>query len=84
MRAGLGGGIRAHVLRRSFATFVADDPTIPPSEAAALTGHDERVRWKHYVQPRRDEQSRREIIAKLTARGLGVRPEVDQKVDQSV
>jgi DNA-binding MarR family transcriptional regulator len=47
-----------------------------------LTGHDERVWWKHYVTPRRDEQSRREVVAKLTARGLGVRPEVDQEVDQ--
>jgi hypothetical protein len=44
-------------------------------------GHDERVWWTHYVQPRRDAQSRREIVAKLTARGLGVRPEVDQEVD---
>jgi integrase len=80
-RAGLGEDIRAHVLRRSFCTFVADDPSIPPSEAAALTGHDERVWWTHYVQPRRDAQARREIVAKLTARGLGVRPQVDQEVD---
>ena len=42
-KAGLGEDIRAHVLRRRFCTFVADDPSIPPSEAAALTGHDERV-----------------------------------------
>ena len=53
-RAGLGEDIRAHVLRRSFCTFVADDPSIPPIEAAALTGHDERVWWTHYVQPRRE------------------------------
>ena len=75
-RAGLGEDIRAHVLRRSFCTFIAESG-IPPADAAALTGHDERVWWKHYVQPRLDEQSRREIVAKLTSRGLGVSAEVD-------
>ena len=83
IRAGLGDNIRAQVLRRSFYSLVADDPTIPPVEAASLTGHDERVWWKHYVTPPRDEQSRREVVAKLTARGLGVRPDVDQEVNQS-
>jgi integrase len=80
-RAGLGQGIRAHTLRRSFCTFVAEHG-IPPAEAAALTGHDEAVWWKHYVQPRRDDQARREIVMRLTDRGLGIRPQVDQEVDQ--
>jgi integrase len=80
-RAGLGVGIRAHTLRRSFCTFVAEGGT-PPAEAASLTGHDEAVWWKHYVQPRRDEQARREIVTRLTDRGVGVRPQVDQEVDQ--
>jgi site-specific recombinase XerC len=57
VRAGLGEGIRAHVLRHSFCTFVAESE-IPPNEGAALTGHDLQSWWKNYVQPRRDRQSR--------------------------
>jgi integrase len=79
LRAGLGDGIRAHVLRHSFCTFVAESD-IPPNEAAALTGHDLQTWWNNYVQPRRDEQSRKEIVKKLTARGLGIRREVDQRL----
>jgi integrase len=79
LRAGLGDGIRAHVLRHSFCTFVAESD-IPPNEAAALTGHDLQTWWKNYVQPRRDEQSRKEIVKKLTARGLGIRRGVDQRL----
>jgi integrase len=79
VRACLGGGIRAHVLRHSFCTFVAESG-VPPNEGAALTGHDERTWWRSYVQPRRDAQARRENVAKLTAFGLGVRPEVDQRL----
>jgi hypothetical protein len=45
---------------------------IPPAEAAAFTGHTEAVWWRDYVQPRRDAQSRDEIVFKLTARGIGV------------
>ncbi len=37
VRAGLGNGIRAHVLRHSFCTFVAESG-IPPNVGAALTG----------------------------------------------
>ena len=51
---------------------------IPPNEGAALTGHDELTWWKSYVQPRKDAHARRENIAKLTAFGVGVNPEVDQ------
>jgi integrase len=72
-RAGLGDGIRAHTLRRSFCTLIAESG-IPPAEAAALTGHTEAVWWRDYVQPRRDAQSRSEIVATLTARGIGVEP----------
>ena len=72
VRAGLGAGIRAHVLRHSFCTFVAESG-IPPNEGAALTGHDEQTWWRSYVQPRHDAQARRENVAKLTERGLGVR-----------
>jgi integrase len=75
-RAGLGPGIRAHTLRRTFCTLVAESD-ISPADAAALTGHDERTWWRFYVQPRRDEQARHEIVAKLTARGLGLQPQVD-------
>lgn len=71
--------IRAHVLRHSFCTFVAESD-IAPNEAAALTGHDLQTWWKSYVQPRKDAQSRKEFVKKLTARGLGVQPEVDQKL----
>lgn len=78
-RAGLGNGIRAQVLRHSFCTFMAESD-VPPNEAAALTGHTEAVWWKSYVQPRRDAESRRENIQKMTARGLGVRPEVDPRL----
>ena len=46
---------------------------VPPNEAAALTGHTEAVWWKSYVHPRRDAESRRENIQRMTARGLGVR-----------
>jgi hypothetical protein len=53
---------------------------IAPNEAAALTGHDLQTWWKSYVQPRKDEQSRKEFVKKLTARGLGVQPEVDQRL----
>jgi hypothetical protein len=67
----LGEDIRAHTLRRSFCTFVAESD-VAPNEAAALTGHTEAVWWKDYVQPRRDAESRRDTIAKLAARGLGV------------
>ena len=82
VRAGLGKGVRAHVLRHSFCTFVAESG-IPPNEGAALTGHDEQTWWRSYVQPRRDGQARRDNIAKLTAFGLGVRPEVDQRLTKS-
>jgi integrase len=78
-RAGLGEDIRAQVLRHSFCTFVAESG-IPPNEGAALAGHDEQTWWRNYVQPRRDAQARRDSIAKLTAFGVGVRPEVDQKL----
>lgn len=73
VRAGLGNGIRAHILRHSFCAFVAESG-IPPNEGAALTGHDEQTWWRSYVSPRRDAQARRENVAKLTALGLGVRP----------
>ena len=73
VRAGLGEGVRAHVLRHSFCTFVAESD-IAPNEAAALAGHDIQTWWKTYVQPRRDTQSRKEFVEKLTARGLGVQP----------
>jgi integrase len=72
VRGGLGEGVRAQVLRHSFCTFMAESD-VPPNEAAALTGHTEAVWWKCYVQPRRDAESRRENIQKMTARGLGVR-----------
>jgi hypothetical protein len=78
VRAGLGTGGRGHVLRHSFCTFVAESG-IPPNEGAALTGHDEQTWWRSYVSPRRDAQSRRENVAKLTALGFGLRPEVDQR-----
>ena len=45
MKAGLGEGIRAQVLRWSFCTFVAEDSEISPVEGAALTGHDEQAWW---------------------------------------
>jgi len=67
------------VLRHSVCTFVAESG-IPPNEGAALTGHDEQTWWRSYVSPRRDAQSRRENVAKLTALGFGVRPEVDQRL----
>ena len=70
VRARLGEGVRAHVLRHSFCTFVAESD-IAPNEAAALTGHDLQTWWNNYVQPRRDAQSRKEFVDKLTARGLG-------------
>jgi site-specific recombinase XerC len=79
IRAGLGEDIRAHVLRHSFCTFVAESD-IAPNEAAALTGHDLQTWWKNYVQPRKNAQSRKEFVRKLTARGLGVQPEVDQRL----
>ena len=79
VRAGLGNGVRAHVLRHSFCTFVAESG-VPPNKGAALTGHDEQTWWRSYVQPRRDAQARRENVAKLTALGLGVRREVDQRL----
>jgi site-specific recombinase XerD len=79
-RAGLGDGIRAQVLRWSFCTFVAEDSKISPVEGAALTGHDEQTWWRNYVQPRRDAESRHGIVSRLTARGIGVRPEVDQRL----
>ena len=50
------------------------------TKQAALTGHTEAVWWKSYVQPRRDAESRRENIEKMTARGLGVLGEVDQRL----
>jgi hypothetical protein len=53
---------------------------IPPNEGAALTGHDEQTWWRSYLSPRREAQARHENIAKLVARGLGVRPEVDQRL----
>ena len=81
VRAGLGTGVRSQMLRHSFCTFVAESG-IPPNEGAALTGHDELTWWKSYVQPRKDAQARRENIAKLTAFGVGVNPEVDAEVDQ--
>jgi site-specific recombinase XerD len=74
VRAGLGEGIRAQVLRWSFCTFVAEDPEISPAEGAALTGHDEQTWWRSYVQPRRDAESRSAIVNRLSARGIGVRP----------
>lgn len=77
--AGLGEGIRAQVLRHSFCTFVAESD-VPSNEAAALTGHTEAVWWKSYAQPRRDAESRRENIQRMTARSLGVRGEVDQRL----
>src|SRR4029077_2591975 len=82
VRAGLGEGIRAHALRHSFCTFVAESG-VPPNEGAALTGHDEQTWWRSYVSPRRDAQARRENVAKLTALGLGVRPEVDQRLTRA-
>jgi integrase len=72
VRAGLRNGVRAHVLRHSFCTFVAESG-VPPNEGAALTGHDEQTWWRSYVQPRRNAQARRENVAKLTVFGLGVR-----------
>jgi hypothetical protein len=45
-----------------------------------LTGHTEVVWWTSYVQPRRDAESRRASIKKMTARSLGVRNEVDQRL----
>ena len=80
VKAGLGEGIRAQVLRWSFCTFVSEDSQISPVEGAALTGHDEQTWWRNYVQPRRDAESRHGIISRLTARGIGVRPEVDQRL----
>jgi hypothetical protein len=68
------------VLRWSFCTFVAEDSEISPAEGAALTGHDEQTWWRNYVQPRRDAESRHGIVARLAARGIGVRPEVDQRL----
>jgi len=62
---------------RSFCTFVAES-AIATHEAAALTGHDKRVWWRHYLQPRRDEQTARDNVAKLVAVGLGMRSDVDQ------
>jgi hypothetical protein len=50
------------------------------TKQTALTGHTEAVWWKSYVQPRRDAESRRENIEKMTARGLGVLGEVDQRL----
>jgi integrase len=79
VRAGLGNGIRAHVLRHSFCTFVAESD-ISPNEAAALTGHDLQTWWNTYVQPRKDAQSRKDFVQKLTARGLGVQPQVDHRL----
>ena len=79
VRAGLGEGIRSQVLRHSFCTFVAESG-IPPNEGASLTGHDEQTWWRNYVQPRRDSQSRKDNIARLTAFGVGVRREVDQRL----
>jgi integrase len=79
VRAGLGKGIRAHVLRHTFCTLLAESD-IAPNEAAALTGHDLQTWWKNYVQPRKDAQSRREFVETLTARGLGISPEVDQRL----
>jgi hypothetical protein len=43
---------------------------IPPNDGAALTGHDLQTWGKNYVQPRKDAQSRKEIVHKFTARGL--------------
>ena len=79
VRAGLGEGVRAQMLRHTFCTFVAESG-IPPNEGAALTGHDERTWWRNYVQPRRDAESRRDSVEKLAAFGVGVRPVVDQKL----
>jgi site-specific recombinase XerC len=59
VRAGLGNGVRSQMLRHSFCTFVAESG-IPPNEGAALTGHDELMCWKSYVQLRKDAQARRE------------------------
>jgi integrase len=73
VRAGLGEGVRAQVLRRSFCTFVAEESGIAPADAAALTGHDEQTWWRNYVQPRRDAESRQEIVDRLAERGIGVR-----------
>ena len=47
VKAGLGEGIRAQVLRWSFCTFVAEDSEISPVEGAALTGHDEQTWWRN-------------------------------------
>ena len=74
VRAGLSEGVRAQVLRRSFCTFVAEDPGIAPADAAALTGHDEQTWWRNYVQPWRDAESRQGIVDRLAERGIGVRP----------
>jgi hypothetical protein len=77
VRAGLGKASQ-HTVCVSFCTFVAESGS-PPNEGAALTGRDEQTWWRSYVSPRRDAQARRENVAKLTALGLGVRPEVDQQ-----
>jgi len=71
--------VTPHTLRHSFCTFVAESG-IPPNEGAALTGQDLQTWWKNYVQPRRDRQSRADSVAKLTALGLGVHLEVDQRL----
>jgi len=79
VRAGLGGGVRAQVLRHSLCTFMAESD-VPPNEASGTHGTHRAVWWKSYVQPRRDAESRRENIEKMTARGLGVLGEVDQRL----
>lgn len=79
VRAGLGGGVRAQVLRHSLCTSWRS-LMCHRTKQAALTGHTEAVWWKSYVQPRRDAESRRENIEKMTARGLGVLGEVDQRL----
>jgi integrase len=61
VRAGLGNGVRAHTLRHSFCTFIAES-SIPPNEGAALTGHDLQTWWKSSVRPRLDKQSRADSV----------------------
>ena len=75
----LGEGIRAQVLRGASARSCPRTPDLP-IEGAALTGRDEQTWWRSYVQPRRDAESRHGIVSRLTARGIGVRPEVDQRL----
>jgi hypothetical protein len=65
--------------RESTADRLADDFVFRPRRLA-LTRHDQQTWWRSYVSPHRDARARRGNVAKLTAHGLAVRPEVDQRL----